>query len=129
MEQPGSPARAGRIVTKIVLTYTDEATGEEKNVTLTREQGGVVVDGLIWNRALVERIGYTNGQEPGRCRPAGRRRVGPGDGWTRKGGSATGADDGVMRLAAAGDGSGDDEGECVWLHLDSCEWMSWCDPE
>jgi hypothetical protein len=124
-------AEPRRVVTKIVLTYTLEgdATQEEHSVTLSSDNGGAPVDGVIWSRSLIERLGYTNGEGAG-CKPVPRRRARPEDGWHRRGGRPESAEpesaepESAIGTAAADDG---DNPDCIWLHDPGCTWLSLCD--
>lgn len=141
MNRPDPAAEPRRVVTKIVLTYTLEgdASQEEHSVTLSSDGGAAPVDGVIWSRSLMERLGYVDGPEA-RCKPVPRRPARPEDGWRRRGkpesadaesaSTAAVSDVGTagttdVSIAAATD-SGDNP-DCIWLHDQSCTWMSLCD--
>jgi hypothetical protein len=132
MDKPGSPAHGERrLVQRIVLTYTLEGDAEQREytVTLSRDEGGARVDGVVWSRTLMDRLGYQNDQQG--CVPVPRRPARPDDGWRKNGGAAQSrnalSDPAATDLTAADatlQGAGE---ECIWLHRETCTWVSWCE--
>lgn len=137
MNRPVPPARGSRrIVKQIVLTYTleDDPEQREHTMTLTRRGGGAV-DGVIWSRRLMDRLAYMDG--PGSQAQRVTQRPARGeDGWVRSGGQeaalSVGGD--VVEAGPAESGgmstmsTGVENPECIWLHQESCSWLSYCDP-
>jgi hypothetical protein len=131
-----SAPQAGRnrpLVRQIVLTYTMEGDPEQKEHTLTlsREGTGAVVDGVVWSRRLMDRLGYLD-RPGGGCEPVQRRPARPEDGWRRRvaaggGVDATSDDPGTASFSAAATSADDDGRECVWIHSADCRWIEWCD--
>jgi hypothetical protein len=132
MSKP-SQQKGRRIVTRIVITYVleDDASQQEHTMELSRERGGDVVDGLIWNRKLMDRLAYEDA--PGKCEKPKKRPARPEDGWKRK------DSDGAPRLTTMseesggngngnGPGDGDGEDDCLWFHEESCTWLKLCKP-
>jgi hypothetical protein len=132
MDTPDSEAQGERrLVQRIALTYTLEgdAAQREYTITLSRDDGGARVDGVVWSRALMDRLGYRNG--PQGCVQLPRRPARPEDGWRKNGGAAqsraalSAPEQGELTVAdAAGQGDGE---ECIWMHRETCTWVSWCE--
>jgi hypothetical protein len=132
MEGSGPTARTGRrrLVQEIVLRYTIEGddTGATQEVTLRRSGGGGHVDGVVWSRELMDRLGYVDAQPGnGHCVPVHQRPSQASDGWERRGGQASGAatsaETSAMETSLA---STQDGVDCIWLHTESCHWISYC---
>jgi hypothetical protein len=132
MDRPAASAHGERrLVQRIELTYTLEgdAAQREYTITLSRDDGGARVDGVVWSRALMDRLGYRNGQQG--CVSLPRRPVRPEDGWRKDGGSArngaalSDAEQEELTVADV-EGQGDGE-ECIWMHRETCTWVSWCE--
>lgn len=104
-----------RIISEIVVTYrlSDDPKGEERKFTIRNTGDGEVVDGVIWNRALVAKLGYV--EADGRCTPV---RSEPGKGWETD--LTQPETQTQVRMAAATDG------DCVWLHDEACVWWEYC---
>jgi hypothetical protein len=118
-----------RIVQQVTLTYTMEGDDTERSITLRRDGDAGVVDGVVWGQSLMDRLGYLEAQQGAGCRPVTTRPARPGDGWRRDTPQRTAADpaaDVEEGGASTADGPADDE--CIWLHKESCVWISWCDP-
>jgi hypothetical protein len=152
MDAPGQAQGGRRVVRRIVLTYTleDDPSGAEHTMVVERGEAGAVVDGLVWSRRLMERLTYMG--EGGQ--PVPQRSGRPDDGWSRRGRQAAGGQGGGGNgdgngggntrngggddSLAGGNGGDADAGqvsamstgvdECIWLHMESCSWMSLCDP-
>jgi hypothetical protein len=131
MQGPEPTARpARRLVHEIVLRYTLEGddAGTKHEVTLRSTGGGAAVDGVVWNRELMDRLGYTDAQPGnGRCVPVPQRPSQAADGWERRGGQASrgtkSAETSDMETSLA---STQDGVDCIWLHTESCHWISYC---
>ena len=128
-------AKSRRNVTKIVLSYVVEGEEEEneQTVTLSREGHGVTVDGVVWSPSLMEKLAYLEAHGP--AKPVPRRPSRPEDGWQSRGrpgvgpGSGATAEGGESRGEAPASAlrqNGGDE-DCLWLHDQSCTWISLCD--
>ena len=109
--------QARRIIREIVVTYrmSDDPKGEDQKFTIRNTGEGEAVDGVIWNRSLMEKLGYLEGD--GRCTPV---KSGPGKGWeTDLKQPETQTQTQVRMAAAAG-------GDCIWLHDETCFWWEYC---
>jgi hypothetical protein len=125
MDKPGSAVDGERrLVRRIVLTYTleGEAAEREHTIALSRDEGGARVDGVVWSRALMDRLGYQNGQAG--CVPVPRRPARPDDGWRKNGGPVEPEQAELSAADATRQGDGE---ECIWLHRETCTWLSWCE--
>jgi hypothetical protein len=107
---------ARKLVQKIVVTYVmEDDPGTEHRFTATHGKGGQAIDGMIWDRALLDKLHY---QDRGgdRYRPVDRKPGPQPDGqrnWrvTR--------DDGEAQAMSSGN-------DCVWLHDEACFWSEFC---
>lgn len=122
---------AKKLVTKIVVSYTID--GEPGEFTLTNEEGGQEVDGVIWSKELVDKLYYAesgNAGNPGnadnagnagnaaKCRPVGKRKGGGGWKVKKSGGGSGSLSSGANTLSSPVD--------CTWLHEESCFWVEYC---
>lgn len=135
---------AGKLVTKIVVTYTLD--GDEREFTATHTGNGGAVDGMIWGPSLLNKLFY---QEQGnnKYRPVDRKpSSGPGQGeWkveSRGGGAGQAGSGGATGSGGAAESGGEVESggemlamggppggrDCVWLHNENCTWWEFCSP-
>lgn len=109
-----------RRVQEIVIVYTVPGDDTPRQLRL-QNPDGQVIDGIIWNRALMERLRYAAGSQcvppkVGQGTKPWRLQRQPGDSATQAALSA--------EATAADETSGD---SCVWLHDEACNWDRYCE--
>lgn len=117
-----------RIMRKVVFTYRLEGDPEDVERTWTLEHGGdgEVIDGIIWNGALMKKLAY---QEQDTCREVEKR---PGKGaWKRSSGRAAAQQRQVSapeseKAARADTSTRSSSGDCIWFHDVNCVWWEYC---
>lgn len=103
-----SEPRGTKLITRVVVYYRRPDEKEEQHITLESTRGGGGIDGLAWNRPLVEKLAY---RENGKYVDP-RKGQDPGD-W-----KLTTSETETTSLT--------DDGDCLWVHNFDCSWWKCC---